>query len=424
MSDSTPPKLRPLGISTPLDGSEGAVRLSDPLGLRPQGPGPDIDIPPAEWAILRRFDGERGSSEIAEAATDELGRSVSVAEVDQLVTRASDLLLLEDQTYERALDRAFDEFRRQAIRPAVGPGRDYEQNGFDLRVRIGGLVADEWDLPPLPQAQGLWTPAAPLGMAGPVYSRAWAAVRHCRSAIDRVVLMGSVGAPLDSLLVPLAKPFETPLGQVAVDSEALAALGHLPGRDQLAHRDSLELERQLLFVRLLFPELPVVPLLVSSPNRAVGTPEAWETRECDEVERAVGGLRAVLELEGRTLVIAAADCYRRGHARAGSKLDAPRGTILGGDLGGRIRDADREAIDAATRLDPDGFIAVAFDDEDPARAALAAAPYLMLRTLEGRQSYAPLEDDEEPEPVRGSTLGYLPMPGAGQVSTAAAVVFH
>ncbi|MHC4894046.1 MAG: hypothetical protein ACYTFV_11955 [Planctomycetota bacterium] len=137
MSDSTPPKLRPLGISTPLDGSEGAVRLSDPLGLRPQGPGPDIDIPPAEWAILRRFDGERGSSEIAEAATDELGRSVSVAEVDQLVTRASDLLLLEDQTYERALDRAFDEFRRQAIRPAVGPGRDYEQNGFDLRVRIG-----------------------------------------------------------------------------------------------------------------------------------------------------------------------------------------------------------------------------------------------------------------------------------------------
>ena len=82
------------------------------------------------------------------------------------------------------------------------------------------------------------------------------------------------------------------------------------------------------------------------------------------------------------------------------------------------------AIDAATRLDPDGFIAVAFDDEDPARAALAAAPYLMLRTLEGRQSYAPLEDDEEPEPVRGSTLGYLPMPGAGQVSTAAAVVFH
>lgn len=413
-----PPRLRPLGVHGLDPSGTGPVRLVDPLGLAGGASAAGRELDGEAWAVLRRLDGSRSLAEIAEAAGGELGRAVGPDQVAALVAGASRSLLLEDTRFERAREQAFDAFRREQTRAAVGPGRDYEADGFELRIRIGGLVADEWDLPPLHHAQGLWSPSAPLGLGGPLYSRAFASVRHCRGRVARVLLLGNVGAPLGSLLVPLAKPFETPLGTVAVDGEGLAALGHLPGRDQLAHRQSLELERQLLFVRLLFPETPIVPVLVSAPSRSAGTLEAWETREVDDVERAVEGLAAVLALEGPTLVIAGADCYRRGQAPMGAASGAPRGALLGGGAGHRIQDTDREAIDAAARLAADEFIAIAFDDPDPSRAGLAAAPYLMLRVLEGRASA--LDASE----LRGSTLGYMSMPGAGQLSTATAMVFH
>jgi AmmeMemoRadiSam system protein B len=412
------PHLRALRLShSALDGTEG-VGLTDPLGVSPMRGDRSLDLSPADWAVLRRFDGLRSASEVAAAASAELDHPVSEAAVTALEARASELLLLRDERYRSALEREFEAFRRQAVRAAVGPGRDYERDSFELRVRIGGLVADDWDLPPLPQAQGLWSSSSSLDLAGPLYSRAYAAVRHCRPELSRVVLLGSIGAALDSRLVPLSKPFETPLGRVEPDTEGLAALGHLPGLEQLAHRDGLELERQMLFLRLLFPGLPVLPILVASPRREAGELETWETRGDDEVERAVEGLRAVLALEGRTLMIAAADLFRWGRRRGRSEPAPRHTTLLGGTAGNRIRDADREAIDAATRLDPDAFLAVAFDEEDPVRLGLAAAPYLMLRALEGRRS---LVDDTA---VQGSTLGYLQMPAAGQITTAAAVVFH
>ena len=92
--------------------------------------------------------------------------------------------------------------------------------------------------------------------------------------------------------------------------------------------------------------------------------------------------------------------------------------MIGGDLGRRTTDRDREAIDSATRLDHEIFLAAADQDDDPARRSLAAAPYLLLRALEGSASLV------DGSPVRGSTLGYLQMPAAGEIATAAAIVFH
>ncbi len=409
--------LRPLEVQFPR-GPGGDVVLRDPLGLAP-GPGlRQVVLGHAAWCLARRFDGRTGPVALAEEVGRELGQTISAQEALELGDRLSELLLLADERFEEALQGAFEDFRREPHRPARGAGGEYEADPFELRLRIGGLVADDWDMPPLPQAQGLWTPAGPLRPCGPLYSRAWASVRHLKGHLARLVVIGNAGAPFAHPLIPLAKPFAGPLGEVQPDREALATLGVLPGREQLVHRHHLGLERQMLFARVLFPGVPVVPLLASRLDGPGGEPAR---------EEAAAALRRVLELPGRCLVVAAADLLRLGQPEPegpdAGRMDPGEATrraaaLLGGARGRALRDHDRRAVDLAAALDAPGFLEHALGTEDPARLAAAAAPYFLLRALEGRGSLA------EEGPLTGSSLGYLELPAPGELATAAAVVFH
>ncbi len=416
MSDAAPTPLRPLERHLPPGGG-GRIALRDPLGIAPEATGRALVLERPAWEIARRFDGRRTASELAEEVAEVLGRAVDAGQVRELEARLGAALLLDDAEFETHLSAAFDAFRRDPRRAAHGPGRDYELDPFDLRARIGGLVADDWDMPPLESAQGLWAPAGGLGAAGPLHSRAWAAVRHLKGRIARVVLIANAGAPFNAPLIPLAKPYELPLGLVHPDSEALAALNALPGRLQLAHARHLGTERALLFVRLLFPGVPALVLLASSLDARGGLAD---------LDRAAEGLARVLALEGRTLLVCAADLVRvgSGGAPGAPETTTPRGAapVLGGALGAGLRAHDDRALDLSVNLDHAAFRDHALATEDPARAAAAAAPYHVLRALHGRPALA--AETTGSEVVLGSTLGYLQMSSGGEVSSGAAVVFH
>ena len=407
-----PAPLRPLRAVPVTADREPPVALHDPLGVAPAGAGTQVVLSPAEWAVARAFDGRREFGELSRlgAERDPSG-GWSEVRVRGLAERLQAGLLLAEPGFERAFEASFEAFRRLDARPAAGAGSEYSADAFELRMAIGGLVADDWDMPPLPHARAVLTPASPLGEMAPLYSRAWAAVRHAREEIARVCVLANLEAPLEPLVVPLAKPFDTPLGRVPCDTEALARLGLLPGRTQLAHLHARAIERQVLFCRVLFPDVPLVPLLVGSSPFAEGP----------ETEEAVAALRALDEAEGRTLWVVASDLTRLGAGPSdagGTGDDRRRAAVLGGATGAAIRDVDRRCLDALTKLDPEAYAELVRDEEDSRRTALAAAPYLLLRLLEKRRS---LRDDE---PLAGSTLGYLQSPRPGRVTTAAAVVWH
>lgn len=439
MSSASSPRLRPLGLRSRWD--EG-VALDDPFELSPECSLGGPKLPREMWAIARRLKGEQDATGIARQLTAEFGRPVEVAEVESVVAHLERALLLDNQDFREARERAFQNFRKEPQRPSYGAGSEYPDDPFELRLRIGGLVADDWDMPPLPHAQGLIAPDAPIARAAQLYTRSYAAVRHARGHAARVVLLCNVGARLEAPLIPLAKPFATPLGEVPTDGEALAALGQLPGLDQLAHRSAKALERQALFVRLLFPDTPVLALLVSDLPGLLQ--EEGGEEDLERVEASSDALAQLDELEGPTLMICAAPLYREGplgnQAPASEQPTAdssqppasepppgePRpphqgfgaGTLLGGSHGGRIRSGDRSAIDALTQVDSDAFLQVLREEDDPLRNRWAAAPLLMLRWLEERFS---LKDGT---PVKGSTLGYAPQLAPGELSTAASIVFH
>lgn len=115
-------------------------------------------------------------------------------------------------------------------------------------------------------------PHAGYVYSGPVAASVYRRLAPYADQYRRVVLLGPAHRVyLEVLALPRAQAFATPLGDVAVDSEAAARLA---GLDQVtlsdaAHREEHSLEVQLPFLRRVLGEFEIVPLVV---GRA--TPEA------------------------------------------------------------------------------------------------------------------------------------------------------
>jgi AmmeMemoRadiSam system protein B len=106
--------------------------------------------------------------------------------------------------------------------------------------------------------------------AGYVYSGATAACAYAllgpmANTIERVVLLGPVHrVPVRGLAAPGADAFSTPLGEIRVDTAAIAALKHLPQVvvSPQAHALEHSLEVQLPFLQAMLPRFTLVPLAV------------------------------------------------------------------------------------------------------------------------------------------------------------------
>ncbi len=395
MPPSPLPRLRPL-VSVPLTAdSESDVALFDPLRLDPEISGPIAVLGREEWRI---------ASGLADAVEPEGDHELPF----ELIQRLDELGLLDNDAYRLRFGAGFEEFRRQSDRPATGAGVEYSPDRFDLRVTIGGMVADDWDMPPVSSARAVLAPGCSLRAGAPLYSRSFASVRHTRDRLRRVVLLGNLEAALDPILIPLAKPFATPLGSVPVDGEALAAIGALPGPSQLAHLGTRVLERAALFCRVLFPNTPIVPLLVSAPR------PGENLLAHSSLESAAEQLTQLEALEGLTLYVLCTDLYHAGAGDPNASASPKPGIVLAGGSGQAIREDDRRCLDALTRLDAEDYARAVDEAEDPVRSALGRAPYLLMRALTAAGE----------SKLAGSTLGYLQVPVPGRLATAASVVWH
>lgn len=106
--------------------------------------------------------------------------------------------------------------------------------------------------------------------AGYVYSGATAGAAYAclqvrRSLIRRVVLLGPTHrVAVNGLAIPDATAFRTPLGDVPIDREALAAVRHLPGVvvSDAVHAQEHALEVHLPFLQRVLASFSLVPVAV------------------------------------------------------------------------------------------------------------------------------------------------------------------
>ena len=152
--------------------------------------------------------------------------------------------------------------------PAVA-GTFYPNDSHQLKSMISGFLADCHNKEPPPKA--IIAPHAGYIYSGPIAASAYARVANGRDIISRVVLLGpSHRVPFHGLAASNARFFATPLGEVAVDSDALTAIKHLSQVHILdeAHRQEHSLEVHIPFLQMVLTDFKLVPLVVGQATQA------------------------------------------------------------------------------------------------------------------------------------------------------------
>jgi len=156
------------------------------------------------------------------------------------------------------------------LRPAAVAAMFYPESAAVLVRQLAQMLAAA------PQAlaqrpKAVIVPHAGYVYSGPVAASIYAPLAPLRNSIRRIVLLGPTHrVAIAGLAVPSSSAFATPLGNVPVDQEALAALADLPQIvvDDAAHADEHSLEVQLPFLQTIFGEFSLLPFAVgrASPD--------------------------------------------------------------------------------------------------------------------------------------------------------------
>ena len=150
------------------------------------------------------------------------------------------------------------------VRPPAVAGQFYPGDPHRLRAEVIELLAN---VPASARVspKALIVPHAGYVYSGQVAATAFAGLQGSAQTIKRVVLIGpSHYFRLNGIAVPTVNAFETPLGRVPLDRDALAAIGDLPSviHTDAPHAPEHALEVELPFLQTLLNAFAVVPLLV------------------------------------------------------------------------------------------------------------------------------------------------------------------
>jgi len=143
-------------------------------------------------------------------------------------------------------------------------GSFYPRGPMELRAAVDALLSQA---EPSRQAGllGVIAPHAGYTYSGPVAAKAFAPVATSGTVVERVLLIGPPHyVPVSGVAAPSAAAFATPLGEVDVDRDAIAALidAGLVTIDDRAHAPEHSLEVELPFLQAVLGRFTVIPLLV------------------------------------------------------------------------------------------------------------------------------------------------------------------
>lgn len=172
-------------------------------------------------------------------------------------------------------------------RPPAVAGTFYPASPRELEVQVEALYRRaETESPPTRGGnvpKGVIAPHAGYVYSGLTAAHAFLALAECRPLVERIVVLGPAHrVPIDGAALPGGKGFETPLGRVPIDQDAVDAVAGLAQvrEDPRAHADEHALEVELPFLQRRLGDFGIVPLVV-------GRAEPEEIAEV--LERVWGG---------------------------------------------------------------------------------------------------------------------------------------
>lgn len=160
------------------------------------------------------------------------------------------------------------------VRPPAVAGAFYPGHSQTLTHDVLAMLAatkPDPDSTTTAAPKALIVPHAAYIYSGATAAQAYARLAGVRQTIRRVVLLGPVHrVAVSGLALPGTKAFATPLGQINIDQDAVAAIQSLPQvvERPAAHAQEHSLEVQLPFLQLALDKFKLLPLVVGDATPA------------------------------------------------------------------------------------------------------------------------------------------------------------
>ncbi len=154
------------------------------------------------------------------------------------------------------------------VRPPAVAGKFYPADAMELRCLIERFLREATP-GDAPAPKAVIAPHAGCVYSGPVAVSAYVRLSPARGIVQRVVLLGpSHHAAFDGLATTGAERWATPLGDVPVDTRAVALICSLPQVRVLdaAHANEHSLEVHLPFLQVVLGTFRIVPLVVGTAS--------------------------------------------------------------------------------------------------------------------------------------------------------------
>jgi len=212
-------------------------------------------------------------------------------------------------------------FQNPLVRPPAVARLFYPGDARSLAEEVAAQLDQTEETPLAPGfPKAVIVPHAGYVYSGPVAASAYDLLRPARGIVTRVVVLGPCHrVAVRGLALPQASAFDTPLGRIPLDREAIASIRGLPQVMESAatHAEEHALEVQLPFLQQVLGEFSLVPLVVGSV-----TPE----KVAEVLERLWGG--------DETLIVISSDLSHYHPYEAARRIDgATVRAILGLDAG-------------------------------------------------------------------------------------------
>ncbi len=158
-----------------------------------------------------------------------------------------------------------DKHTKISIRPAAVAGMFYPVDAAILDADLDELLTTEPSLSG--PVKALVVPHAGYIYSGPVAATAYANLFRQREQITRVVLLGPAHRVfVEGAAIPTNTHFASPLGNIPLDTEALASISDLPFVQYMdvAHRDEHSLEVHLPFLQKTLDQFVLIPIVIGN----------------------------------------------------------------------------------------------------------------------------------------------------------------
>jgi AmmeMemoRadiSam system protein B len=153
-------------------------------------------------------------------------------------------------------------------RPPAVAGSFYPRGWQELKDTVETLMSRAAK-PGKTGLVGVVAPHAGYIYSGPVAANAFAAVATPDKNFERVLLIGPPHfVPVHGIAAPSSSAFATPLGEIAIDTDAIAELveAGLVSIDDRAHAPEHSLEVELPFLQRVLGRFRLIPLLVGDAS--------------------------------------------------------------------------------------------------------------------------------------------------------------